>query len=82
MIIKFTKEKWESFIKSNNSLGEILYENNIAKKNSLDIVANKKYRVIAAKSILNKTTSNSAFSTVHTNNNTFNSDLSTENDKK
>ncbi|MDD6265158.1 MAG: hypothetical protein PUB34_02480 [Clostridia bacterium] len=82
MIIKFTKEKWESFIQSNNSLGEILYENDIAKKNSLDIVANKKYRVIAAKSILNKTTSNSAFSTVHTNNNTFNSDLSTENDKK
>ncbi|MDD6265933.1 MAG: hypothetical protein PUB34_06525, partial [Clostridia bacterium] len=38
--------------------------------------------VIAAKSILNKTTSNSAFSTVHTNNNTFNSDLSIENKKK
>lgn len=48
MLLQFTEEKWNDMISSGMTLGELLFENDTEKRNSLDVELNKKNRVIVA----------------------------------
>ena len=48
MLLHFDEDKWADVISSSKSLGEILFENERKKRESLDIEFNKKNRVIVA----------------------------------
>ena len=48
MILEFTQDKWNSFITSGKSIGELIHENNSKLKNNPDALLNKNNRVIVA----------------------------------
>ena len=57
-IIQVTKEKWQKWIGSGKTLGEMLFENDPEKLSALDVVANKKNRVTAAQFASNEAIAN------------------------
>ena len=48
MLLQFTEEKWNDMMSSGMTLGELLFENDEEKRNSLDVDLNKKNRVTVA----------------------------------
>ena len=47
-ILQFSEAKWDEMISKGKTLGELLFENDTKKRNSLDVAFNKKNRVIVA----------------------------------
>ncbi len=47
-ILQFNEAKWDEMIAKGKTLGELLFENDAKKRNSLDVEFNKKNRVIVA----------------------------------
>ena len=80
-ILQFSEAKWDEMISKGKTLGELLFENNAKKRNSLDVEFNKKNRVIVAQFASKEAIANTPHSPRITNSIPQNSDLSTDSEK-